>query len=104
MGTGPAHAGQPGRQQACRLTSGPLPARYHRNEELRAVGVGARVGCTRGVLDNGRATSPRTRRRTHGKQALLGVLERKVLVGKLHAVDGFAAHARPVRKVATLQQ
>jgi hypothetical protein len=42
-------------------------------EELRAVGVGARVG--------------------HGQQAGAGVLQLEILVGELLAVDGFAASA-----------
>ena len=51
-------------------------------EELRSVGVGTSVG--------------------HGKNAGAGVLELKVLILKLHAIDGLAASAVAAGKVTAL--
>lgn len=55
---------------------------YGANKELRAVGVGARIG--------------------HRQDAGAGVLQLEVLVGELVAVDGLAAGAVVVGEVAAL--
>jgi hypothetical protein len=85
---------------ACAGGRGLAGGTHHGDEELRAVGVGAGVGC--GRVSRGSRGGRSLQRRTHGQEAGRGVLELKVLVGKLHAIDGLAADARAVRKVAAL--
>ena len=70
---------QPLRLHLCvTLTEG----NYSGDEELRAVGVGTRVG--------------------HGEHAGTGVLQLEVLVGEALAVDGLAARAVALREVSAL--